>query len=65
MDKSSILPKKTIKSLITEYIDKMDDKTRQTYEIAKEHLESSFDITKSIGFKQYLKSKSKSKSNSK
>ena len=43
----------------------MDDKTRQTYEIAKEHLESSFDITKSIGFKQYLKSKSKSKSNSK
>ena len=56
MDKSSILPKKTIKSLITEYIDKMDDKTRQTYEIAKEHLESSFDITKSIGFKQYIKS---------
>ncbi len=56
MDKSSILPKKTIKSLITEYIDKMDDKTRQTYDIAKEHLESSFDITKSIGFKQYIKS---------
>jgi hypothetical protein len=56
MDKSSILPKKTIKSLITDYIDKMDDKTRQTYDIAKEHLESSFDITKSIGFKQYIKS---------
>ena len=51
--------------LVGEYIDNMDDKTRKTYEIAKEHLETSFDITKSLGFKQYLKSKSKSKSKSK
>ena len=55
MDCSSKFTSNTIKLLVAEYIDKMDDKTRQTYNIAREHLKSSFDITKSIGFKQYVK----------
>jgi hypothetical protein len=41
--------------LIELYISSMDDKLKIAFEIAKNHLESSFDIEKSIGFKEFTK----------
>jgi len=40
-------------SLVEKYIKQLDDKSRKVYEIAKENLESSFSIEKSIGFKKW------------
>ena len=45
---------------ITRYIDQLSEGERKTYEIAKEHLESSFSIEKSIGFINWQKQTSKS-----
>ena len=42
-------------SLVEKYIKQMDDKSRKVYEIAKENLESSFSIEKSIGFIKWRK----------
>lgn len=39
--------------LMKKYIENMDDKERLAWEIAKDHLESSFDLEKSIGFKKF------------
>lgn len=39
--------------LMKKYIENMDDKERLAFEIAKDHLESSFDLEKSIGFKKF------------
>ena len=39
--------------LMKKYVENMDDKERVAYEIAKDHLESSFDLVKSIGFKKF------------
>lgn len=39
---------------IKEYILNMDDKEKKAFEIAKEHLGSSFDIEKAIGFNKFL-----------
>jgi hypothetical protein len=44
-----------IQTAMCEYIKTMDDKTRKAYEIAQHHLESSFDLEKSIGFQTFLK----------
>lgn len=44
-------------SIERDYLDAMDDKQRQVYEIAKDHLGSSFHLRKSIGFQQYLEKK--------
>ena len=41
-------------SLITEYITQLDEQQLKALHIAKQHLESSFSLTKSIGFKQWL-----------
>ncbi len=38
------------------YIENMDEKTRVAYEIAKNHLETSFDLEKSIDFQKFYKS---------
>ena len=35
-------------TLLEEYINQLDDKEREVYVIAKEHLESSFSLEKSI-----------------
>ena len=43
--------------MLDEYLKQMDEKTRQVYEIAKEHLESSFNIKKSIGYKKWVEKK--------
>ena len=40
------------------YIESMDEKEQIAYNIAKEHLESSFNLEKSIGFQKWLKKNS-------
>jgi hypothetical protein len=44
-----------IKNLIDNYISQLNDIEKKVLTIAKEHLETSFSIEKSIGFKQWLK----------
>tara|TARA_B100000686_G_C16616313_1_gene876646 strand:- start:52 stop:198 length:147 start_codon:yes stop_codon:yes gene_type:complete len=46
-------------TLLEEYINQLDDKEREVYVIAKEHLESSFSLEKSIGYLKWLKEKKK------
>ena len=46
-------------SLVEEYIKQLDEIHKQVYEIAKEHLGSSFDIEKSIGFLEFKRSHEK------
>ena len=41
--------------LIEKYIQSLNEKEKQAIEIAKNHLESSFDIEKSIGFIEFKK----------
>tara|TARA_B110000858_G_C17492238_1_gene332129 strand:- start:146 stop:307 length:162 start_codon:yes stop_codon:yes gene_type:complete len=41
--------------VIQAYIDSFDEFEKIAYEIAKEHLESSFDIIKSVGFLKWIK----------
>jgi len=60
-DTSVILPEKFLsysseeQSLIIKYITQMGDKERIAYSIAKEHLGTSFDIIKSIGYMEWKK----------
>ena len=48
----------TIDDLKKNYINSMDEKEKIAYKIAKEHLGSSFNIEKSIGFQKWLKKNS-------
>ena len=49
----------TQKALITEYISQLSDVEKKVFDIAQDHLKSSFSITKSIGYIQwYSKHKS-------
>lgn len=41
-------PKKA--DLLSNYINSLDERNKQAYEIAKDHLGTSFDLEKSIGF---------------
>lgn len=41
---------------IEEYLSSLNEQERIVYDIAKEHLGSSFDIEKSIGFLEWLES---------
>lgn len=43
------------KETIQKYIDTFTDIEILAYEIAKDHLESSFDIVETIGFKEWIK----------
>ena len=45
-----------IKKLVDIYISQLNDIEKKVLTIAKEHLETSFSLEKSIGFKQWLKS---------
>lgn len=61
--KKAIIKKKNeklndIESLKKRYIESMDEKEQITYKIAKEHLDSSFNLEKSIGFQKWLKKNS-------
>jgi hypothetical protein len=40
-----------------DYLSEMDEQHRQAYEIALNHLESSFDIVRSNGFQDWKKSR--------
>ena len=44
-------PKKAV--LISHYINSLDERNKQAYEIAKDHLGTSFDLEKSIGFLKF------------
>lgn len=54
-----------IETAFQTYINTMDDKTRIAYEIANNHLESSFDLEKSIGFQSFLKTYTNKNTNTK
>ena len=54
--KKKISEKKvTMEDLKNNYIDSMDEKEKIAFKIAKEHLGSSFNLEKSIGFQKWLK----------
>jgi len=42
---------------IEEYLAQLNDKQRKAYEIAKDHLKTSFSMKKSIGYQEWLKTK--------
>jgi len=46
--------KKSIKSLLEQYIDSLSEKERKSYEIAKDHLGMSFQLDKSVGYLKWL-----------
>ncbi len=48
-----------IEELINEYIAQLSEQEQIVLEIAKEHLESSFDIKKSIGFMEWINKRDK------
>jgi hypothetical protein len=50
----------TTNELLKEYVESFDEKDKIVYEIAKKNLESSFDLEKSLGFKNFLKKRQNS-----
>ena len=53
-------PDKTAEQkLIDDYVAQMTEQERLVYEIAIEHLESSFDVVRSIGYKEWLETRNK------
>ena len=44
----------SVDQLVTEYIDQMTEQQRKVMAIALDHLQSSFSVEKSIGFKQWV-----------
>lgn len=53
-------PDKTAEQkLIDEYVAQMTEQERLVYEIAIDHLESSFDVVRSIGYKEWLETRNK------
>jgi hypothetical protein len=53
---------KTQEYYLNAYIEQLSPKEKKAYEIAKSHLQTSFDLEKSIGFKQYMSKISPTKS---
>ena len=49
-------------NMIKKYVDQLNEQEKIVLNIAKDHLQSSFDITKSIGFQEWLKTQLKSSS---
>ena len=58
-------PQPRTQSDIDDYLSGFTEQERIVMEIAEQHLETSFDITESIGFIEWKQSKSNSKSTSK
>ena len=46
--------KKDRYEIINQYLQTFDDKTKKAYEIAKDHLGSSFDIERCVDFKNWF-----------
>ena len=44
-------------SQVQEYINQLSPKEKKAYEIAKSHLQTSFDLEQSIGFKKFMAKK--------
>ena len=42
---------------VEEYLAQLNDKQRKAYEIAKDHLKTSFSMKKSIGFQEWYKAR--------
>lgn len=55
MDNTNTKSSTELKILIDKYISQLNDIEKKVFTIAKDHLETSFSIEKSIGFKQWLK----------
>ena len=51
-----------MEALLNEYVAQMTPGEKIAYEIAKSHLESSFNLKDSIGFKKWLKNKNQNES---
>jgi hypothetical protein len=49
-------PYKSAEELTDEYVEQMTPQQRKVMEIAREHLQSSFSLVKSIGFKEWCDS---------
>jgi hypothetical protein len=56
---SQLESKSTLEQYIQEYIESLDETEKLVLEIAKDHLESSFCIERSVGFVKWLKDNSK------
>lgn len=52
-----ITQERTIQELVKEYISTLNDREKMVLEIAKEHLQSSFCIERSVGFVKWKNSK--------
>ena len=48
---------KRVEKVIEEYLEQLNEKQRKAFEIAKDHLKTSFSIKKSIGYQEWLKKK--------
>ncbi len=46
--------------ILQDYIDQLGEKEKIAYEIAKDHLGTSFSLKKSIGYKKWIKAMDKS-----
>lgn len=49
----------TQESLTEQYLLSLSEKERKAYEIAKDHLGSSFELSKSVGYLKWLEKQSK------
>ena len=56
--KKKVKKEKTMEDFKKDYVNSMDEKEKVAYNIAKEHLGSSFNLEKSIGFQKWLKKNS-------
>lgn len=56
---TTIMSSDAEKESIQEYMNSLDDIQKQACIIAKEHLETSFDIVKSNGYKAWMQKKEK------
>ena len=43
-----------LNNLTNEYLSQLSTKEKRAYEIAKSHLQTSFDLEKSIGYKKFI-----------
>ena len=55
------MPSKTMEQLLLEYVSQLTPIEKTVLKIAQEHLETSFSLEKSIGFKMWYKEQEQSK----
>ena len=57
MESTATVTDESLQDMIDEYMSSLKPHEKAAYDIAVNQLESSFDITKSIGFMEFMKSK--------